>query len=57
MYIKAIMFTVAAWIIGLFLDANIDFKPKGFLCLTELLPVLVMGLCILKAIKENSDKE
>ena len=39
---------------GLLLDANIHFgDPQGFLCLRVLLPVLAMGLCLLRAIKEN----
>ena len=54
MYITTIVFTLAAWIAGLFLDANIDFGgPQGFLCLRVLLPVLAMGLCLLRAMKEN----
>ena len=43
-----------AWGAGLLLDANIHFgDPQGFLCLRVLLPVLAMGLCLLRAIKEN----
>ena len=53
MYIKATLFTLAAWFIGMVLDANLDWSPKGSLCLTVLFPILVMGLCILKAIKES----
>ena len=35
-------------------DINIHFgDPQGFLCLRVLLPVLAMGLCLLRAIKEN----
>ena len=45
---------------GLLLDANIHFgDPQGFLCLRVLLPVLAMGLCLLRAMKEdkrNGDK-
>ena len=54
MYIVSIVSTLVAWIIGLFLDANISFYPQGFLCLRILLPVLAMGLCILRSIKENN---
>lgn len=57
MYIVAAISTLAAWIIGLFLDANIGFNPQGFLCLRILLPVLAMGICILRGIKENKDNQ
>lgn len=54
MYITSIVFTLIAWGAGLLLDANIHFgDPQGFLCLRVLLPVLAMGLCLLRAIKEN----
>ena len=56
-YIQAIICTLAAWFVGLFADANIDFgDPQGFLALRVLLPVLAMGICILKAIKNNEKK-
>ena len=56
-YIQAIICTLAAWLVGLFADANIDFgDPQGFLALRVLLPILAMGLCILKAIKNNEKK-
>ena len=48
---------VASWFIGLFIDVNIDFgDPQGFWTLRVLLPVLAMGICILKAIKNNEEK-
>ena len=48
---------VASWFIGLFIDVNIDFgDPQGFWPLRVLLPVLAMGICILKAIKNNEKK-
>ena len=48
---------VASWFIGLFIDVNIDFgDSQGFWTLRELLPVLAMGICILKAIKNNEKK-
>jgi len=53
MYIVATVSTLVAWVIGLLLDANINFEPQGFLCFRLLLPVLAMGLCILRNIKEN----
>jgi hypothetical protein len=49
-YLTAVTATGAAWFIGLLLDANLDFHPEGFLALRVLLPVLAMGLCILRAI-------
>lgn len=58
MYCKAIISTLAAWFVGLVLDANIDFgDPRGFLCLRVLFPVLAMGLCILSAIKKDKEKQ
>lgn len=60
MYITSIVFTLIAWGAGLLLDANIHFgDPQGFLGLRVLLPVLAMGLCLLRAMKEdkrNGDK-
>ena len=48
---------VASWFIGLFIDVNIDFgDSQGFWTLRVLLPVLAMGICILKAIKSNEKK-
>ena len=48
---------VASWFSGLFIDVNIDFgDSQGFWTLRELLPVLAMGICILKAIKNNEKK-
>ena len=56
-YIQAIICILAAWFIGLFADVNIDFgDPQGFWTLRELLPVLAMGICILKVIKNNEKK-
>ena len=57
MYVQAIGLTVLAWVIGLFADANIDIgDPAGFLCLRVLLPILAMGLCILRAIRPPKGK-
>ena len=54
MYLKAINATLAAWVVGLFADANIRLRdPQGFLCLRGLLPVLAMGLCILSELKKK----
>lgn len=56
MYMTAIVSTLIAWLVGLLLDANLDFNPQGFLCLRVLLPLMAMGICVLKAIK-NSEKK
>ncbi len=56
-YAIAIISTMAAWFLGLLIDANLDFgDPKGFLCLRILLPIIVMGVCILKAIREKEKR-
>ena len=47
-YLSAVTATLSAWFIGLLLDANLSFPPEGFLALRVLLPVLAMGLCILR---------
>lgn len=53
MYWKAILSTLAAWFVGLVLDANIDFgDPIGFLSFRILFPIIAMGLCILKSIND-----
>lgn len=56
MYIMTTISTLIAWVVGLLLDANIDFYPRGFLCFRLLLPILAMGLCILRSIKETKNK-
>lgn len=53
MYVQAIVWTVLAWFAGLILDANIGLQPTGFACLRVLFPMLAMGLCILRAIKND----
>lgn len=53
-YLTAVTATLCAWFIGLVLDANIDFgEPAGFLSLRILLPMLAMGLCILRTCIHN----
>ena len=49
MYVTMIVFTVLAWLAGLFLDGNI----MEDLFLRIVLPILVVGLCLLTAIKDN----
>ena len=54
---KAVLCTLAAWFVGLVLDANIDFgDPRGFLCLRILLPILVMGSFILVSKQNQNEK-
>jgi len=48
-----ILCALGAWIVGLLLDANLGFEPLGFLCLRLLLPLLVTGCALLKAIKDQ----
>lgn len=55
-YLSSALITIAAWFLGLVLDVNIGSKPDGFLYLRVLFPVLAMGLCILKAVKDSSKK-
>lgn len=58
MYWKAILSTLAAWFVGLVLDANIDFgDPVGFLSFRILFPIIAMGLCILKNINDIKKDE
>lgn len=54
--LSSFILTLAAWGVGLVLDANIGSNPPGFLCLRVLFPVLVMGLCILRALKDKDSK-
>ena len=53
MYVQAIVWTVLSWLAGLLLDANLGIQPTGFLNLRVLFPILAMGLCILRAIKND----
>jgi len=50
---SAILSIIVAWIVGLFLDANIGFNPDGFLELRVLLPIIVMGCFILKRLDKK----
>ena len=52
-YLIAVTATLSAWLLGLILDANIDFEPDGFLAFRILLPILAMGLCILNTIMKQ----
>lgn len=54
MYVKSTVITLAAWFVGLLIDANLDFgDPQGFLCLRVLFPILSMGLCVIKTINNK----
>ena len=57
MVLQAIVWTVLAWVAGLLLDANLSLQPAGFLCLRVLLPILAMGLCILREIRKTDKSE
>lgn len=58
MYMTAIVSTLIAWFVGLLIDANLDFgDPQGFLCLRILFPILAMGICILKAVRDNCNRD
>ena len=56
MYISASISTIIAWFVGMILDANIGFEPVGFLELRILLPILTMGLFIIKSINKKYSK-
>ena len=57
MYLAAILSTIAAWFMGLFLDANHQLgDPLGFTSFRILFPILTMGIFILKAVnRKNSE--
>ncbi len=57
MYLAAILSTIAAWFMGLFLDANLQLgDPLGFTSFRILFPILTMGIFILKAVnRKNSE--
>lgn len=57
MYLTAVVSTLVAWVVGLFLDANIRFEPEGFLCFRFLFPMLAMGLCILHSIRKSKNQQ
>ena len=52
------LLTLAAWLVGLFIDANtFSGAYLGFLELRVLLPVLAMGLCILWRLRQNGKRD
>ena len=53
-YLVAAVSTLFAWIVGLFLDANLtNGNMIGFLNLRILLPIIIMGICILYNTNNN----
>ncbi len=54
MYVAAILSTIAAWFVGLVVDANLNLgDPLGFASFRTILPLLVMGTFILRAIEKK----
>ena len=53
------LITLAAWLVGLLIDANTFTGDAytGFLELRVLLPVLAMGLCILWRLGQNGKRD
>ncbi len=47
----ATVFTLVAWFAGLVIDVNVRVGDLG---LRTVLPVIVMGCCIMKFIKDNN---
>ena len=47
----ATVFTLAAWFAGLVIDVNVRVGDLG---LRTVRPVIVMGCCVMKYIKDNS---
>ena len=56
MYTKTIVSTLFAWIVGLFIDANIGMQPIAVTELRVVLPVLAAALCVLSEIKKINSK-
>ena len=50
-YGLATVFTLAAWFAGLVIDVNVRVGDLG---LRTVLPVIVMGCCIMKFIKDSN---
>ena len=56
MYLAAILSTIAAWFMGLFLDVNLQLEIHWIYKLSDLFPILTMGIFILKAVnRKNSE--
>lgn len=50
----AIFSSIAAWLIGMFIDANVSINPLGFTEFRILFPILTMGGFILHSVKNNN---
>lgn len=55
-YISVVLSALAAWFIGLLIDANVTPDTLGILELRILFPLLVMGLFILKSIRDSKNR-
>ena len=55
MVLQAIVWTVLAWVAGA-AGRHLSLQPAGFLP-GVLLPILAMGLCILREIRKNGQSE
>lgn len=56
-YLVAVVSTLFAWIVGLFLDANLSSGEMiGFWEFRILLPMIIMGICILYNINNNKNE-
>ena len=54
--ISAIISTFFVWLVGMVIDANIDFgDPQGFMCLRILFPILIMGAFIISNNKKDGE--
>lgn len=53
MYGVMIVFAIVSWFVGLVLDANLASDMPGILGLRILFPLIAVGLCILKVIKDK----
>ena len=50
------MATLAAWLLGAVLDANIDFGGVGWLEFRILFPIIIMGGLIIYILDKKKDK-
>ncbi len=58
MYLATILWTILAWVIGLFIDGNLGYgESLGFTEFRVLFPLMAVALCIIYVIKNNSNKE
>ena len=55
MTLLSVLATLAAWLLGAVLDANIDFGGVGWLEFRFLFPLLVMGAFIVHMLDKKKD--